>query len=299
MTCCAPLSLAGADPRDGMVRLAGGAFTMGSDAFYREERPARPARVDPFWIDPTPVTNADFARFVALTGYVTVAERPPRREDYPDADSALLVPGSLVFVQPGRPVSLRDPRAWWAYLPGADWRHPQGPGSSLAGLDDHPVVQVAWEDARAYAAWAGKALPTEAEWEFAAKGGRDGIYPWGDELAPGGRHMANTWQGRFPFENTGEDGFDRTSPVRAFPPNGYGLFDMAGNAWEWTVTPYAAGGATPSCCQAGAGVRQRVVKGGSHLCAPAHCHRFRPAARQGEDVDTGTSHIGFRCVIRD
>lgn len=287
-------------PREEMVRISGGDFVMGSDRFYREERPARPARVDPFWIDRTPVTNAAFARFVAATGYVTVAELQPLAEDYPDADPALLVPGSLVFVQPQGPVGLRDARAWWAYLPGADWRHPHGPGSDLTGLDDHPVVQVAWEDAVAFARWAGKDLPTEAEWEFAARGGlHDAIYPWGDDATPGGRHMANTWQGRFPFENTAEDGFDRTSPVGSFPANGYGLYDMAGNVWEWTETPYTLGAGRPACCQAsGAGARQRVVKGGSHLCAPSYCHRFRPSARQGEDVDTATSHIGFRCVIR-
>jgi len=288
----------------GMVWIPGGAFLMGSDRFYREERPAKPAVVDGFWMDAGPVTNAHYARFVAATGYMTVAERQPDPAMYPDADPALLAPGSLVFRKPARPVSLRNNLAWWSYAPGACWRAPQGPGSSVDGLADHPVVHVAYEDALAYAAWAGKALPTEAEWEFAARGGLDGaVYAWGDDPAPGGRIMANTWQGRFPWENLAEDGFEGTSPVGAFPPNGYGLLDVTGNVWEWTSSLY---GPTPdagetACCRAPvqtSQIEQRVVKGGSHLCAPNFCLRYRPSARQGEAVDSATTHIGFRCIIR-
>lgn len=288
-----------------MVWIPGGTFSMGSDRFYREERPVRPATVSGFWIDPYLVTNADFARFVAATGYVTVAERQPQAEMYPDADPELLVPGSLVFRKPPGPVSLRNNLAWWAYVPGANWRAPQGPGSSIEGLDDHPVVQVCFEDAAAYAAWAGKDLPTEAEWEFAARGGLEGaIYPWGDEPMPEGRIMANTWQGQFPWENTAEDGYEGTSPIGIFPPNGYGLHDVVGNVWEWTTSLYGPSpdaGADRACCHAptlNGAIEQRVVKGGSHLCAPNFCLRYRPSARQGEAVDSATTHIGFRCILR-
>jgi formylglycine-generating enzyme len=289
--------------REDMVFIPGGSFLMGSNAFYREERPVRSETVDGFWIDRFPVTNAEFARFVAATGYVTFSERVPTQEMYPDAAPEFLVPGSLVFVKPPRPVSLRDHRAWWAYVPGANWRHPNGPNSSLLHKDKHPVVHVAYEDAHAYAEWAGKELPDEAQWEFAARGGLEGAaYPWGDAANPEGRYMANTWQGRFPFENLAEDGFEGTSPVDAFPPNGFGLHDMAGNVWEWTSSLYSPqGGADKSCCQR-ADVdpqsQQMVVKGGSHLCAPNYCLRFRPAARQGETRDSSTCHIGFRCVMR-
>jgi formylglycine-generating enzyme required for sulfatase activity len=255
-------------------------------------------------MDIHPVTNADFRKFVDATGYVSYSERPPNPAMYPDADPALLVPGSLVFVKPDRPVSLRNNLVWWEYRPGADWRHPEGPDSSIAGRDDHPVVHVAYEDALAYAAWCGKALPTEAEWEFAARGGLEGkAYPWGDAANPEGRFLANTWQGQFPHENLAEDGYEGTSPVDAFPPNGYGLFDMVGNVWEWTSSPYDAVPDQPpqSCCHPNAGddrsVR-RVVKGGSHLCAPNYCLRYRPSARQGETVDSSTCHIGFRCIVR-
>jgi len=285
-----------------MAWLPGGSFTMGSDKFYSEERPAHRERVAGFWMDRHLVTNAEYAQFVAATGYVTVAERPPKREDYPDADAGLLVPGSAVFMPPSHPVSLRDHRAWWSYVPGACWNHPLGPDSTIAGLDDHPVVQIAYEDAWAYAQWAGKEIPTEAEWEYAAKGGLETIYPWGDESNPNGQFMANTWQGRFPWENTREDGFERTSPVGYFPPNEYGLFDVVGNVWEWTSTIYTTAARSSSCCHStdkpDDRLLQLVVKGGSHLCAHNYCLRYRPAARQGETLDTATSHIGFRCIVR-
>jgi sulfatase modifying factor 1 len=287
-----------------MVWIPGGIFLMGSNAFYREERPARFESVVGYWIDRYPVTNAEFRCFVDATGFITFSERVPLAQMYPDATPELLVPGSLVFVKPRHPVSLRDHRAWWAYVPGANWRQPNGPDSSIALKDTHPVVHVTHEDARAYAAWVGKELPTEVEWEFAARGGLEGAtYPWGDAANPEGRFMANTWQGLFPFENLVEDGYEGTSPVDAFPANGYGLHDMVGNAWEWTVSPFAANsGAEKSCCHRD-DLDPRstliVVKGGSHLCAPNYCLRYRPAARQGETTDTSTCHIGFRCVVRD
>ena len=291
--------------RGSMIWIPGGDFVMGSNKFYREERPARAARVDGFWIEPHPVTNAEFCEFVRATGYVTTSERMPDPAMYPDADPEFLVPGSLVFTKPDVPVDLRDYRAWWAYVPGADWRHPEGPESNIDDRWDHPVVHVAFEDVVAYAGWAGKSLPTEAEWEFAARGGlQDATYAWGEEFAPQGRAMANIWQGRFPFENLAEDGYDGTSPVGAFPANGYGLYDMIGNVWEWTASAYAMPGAAsdkPSCCQAKESndrTANRVVKGGSHLCAPNYCLRYRPAARQSQTLDTSTTHIGFRCVVR-
>lgn len=289
-----------------MVRIESGIFHMGSEEHYPEEAPVHTRSVEAFWIDRTPVTNVEFARFVAVTRYVTLAERQPRAEDFPDADPDLLVPGSLVFDKPDAAADPEDGLAWWSYVPGASWRCPQGPGSSLEGLDDHPVVHIAFEDALAYATWAGKDLPTEAEWEFAARGGLDRAeFAWGDELVPGGKHMANTWQGRFPVENTAEDGYAGTSPVGAFPVNGYGLYDMIGNVWEWTNSHYRASHAEPrpsACCTAvaRAGTAElKVLKGGSHLCAPSYCRRYRPAARQSQSIDTSSSHIGFRCVLRD
>jgi formylglycine-generating enzyme len=287
-----------------MVRVPGGSFVMGSDKFYREERPARRALVEEFWMDSHPVTNAMFGEFAAATGYLTLAERTPDRASYPAADPELLVPGSLVFSKPAQPVSLRDYRAWWAYVPGASWRHPEGPESSLAGRERHPVVHVSHEDARAYADWAGKSLPTEAEWEFAARGGLDGAsYPWGDEFAPEGQLLANIWLGRFPWENLKEQGSQGTSPVQAFPANGFGLYDVVGNVWEWTASPFgdeAPAAGSPCCVSAGeaASSSRWVVKGGSHLCAPNFCLRYRPAARQGQTSDTSTGHIGFRCIVR-
>ena len=296
-------------------------FLMGSNDFYPEERPAHRVTVDGFWMDAHLVTNSEFCRFVGATGYVTVAERPPDPSDYPGVDPAWLVPGSLVFRQPLRPVSLNEPRNWWAYVPGASWQHPHGPSSSLDGREDHPVVHVAYADAEAYAAWAGKALPTEAEWECAARGRLEGaVYVWGDEFAPGRRILANTWLGEFPWQSLKPGGRVDTSPVGSFPANGYGLYDMAGNVWEWTsdyFTPRHPDDVAKACCvprnprvesakqsyaaseaagQPDVHIPRKVVKGGSHLCAPNYCWRYRPAARQGEASDTSTSHIGFRCV---
>ena len=291
--------------RGNMIWVPGGSFLMGSNNFYPEERPVRPESVRGFWMDPHPVTNAEFRQFVAATGYISFSERLPDSAAYPNADPSLLVPGSLVFRKPRGPVGLRDYRAWWEYAPGADWQHPEGPDSTLDGRDDYPVVHVAYEDACAYADWAGKALPIESEWEFAARGGLEGAtYAWGEEFAPEGRAMANTWQGRFPWENLKVDGYEGTSPVGAFPANGYGLYDMIGNVWEWTASSFTlrrAENIKKSCCTpdgSGEHIARQVVKGGSHLCAPNYCLRYRPAARQGEAVDTSACHIGFRCVLR-
>lgn len=288
---------------ENMVRVPGGSFLMGSDKFYREERPVRRASVEPFWMDRHPVTNAEFDRFVRATNYVTLAERAPEAAAYPDADPELLVPGSLVFRKPPSPVSLSDHRAWWSYVPGASWRHPYGPESSWSGREDHPVVHVSYEDANAYAAWARKSLPSEAEWEFAARGGLEqATYPWGDDFAPGGELMANIWIGRFPWENLKPAEVELTCPVGSFPPNRYGLHDVVGNVWEWTTSLFDLNGAAASSCCSGVETNsanlRRVVKGGSHLCAPNYCLRYRPAARQGQATDTSTSHIGFRCVAR-
>ncbi|HEV7325168.1 MAG TPA: formylglycine-generating enzyme family protein [Bosea sp. (in: a-proteobacteria)] len=305
---------------DGMVRVEGGAFRMGSDKHYAEEAPSHRVSVDSFWIDTTPVTNAQFRAFVEATGYVTFAEIPPDPKDYPGALPHMLQPGSLMFNPPMHPVDLRDWSQWWTFKFGATWRKPYGAGSSIKGLDDHPVVHVAYRDAEAYAAWAGKALPTEAEWEFAAWGGlEDAEFAWGDELTPEGRHMANTWQGNFPHENSKEDGWARTSPVRSYPANGYGLYDMIGNVWEWTTDFWSVrhqADAPKACCvpqnprggpeaesydprQPHILIPRKVLKGGSHLCAPSYCRRYRPAARHAEPVDTSTSHVGFRCVVRE
>ena len=304
----------------GMVWIPGGTFRMGSDSHYAEEAPAHSVRVDAFWIDRTPVTNRQFREFVKATGYVTSAEIAPDPRDYPGALPNMLRPGSLVFNPPKQPVDdMRDWSQWWAFKFGANWRRPSGPHSSLSGLNDHPVVHVAYSDALAYAKWAGKDLPTEAEWEFAARGGLDGSeFAWGDEFTPGGKQMANTWQGAFPNENRKLDGYDRTSPVTAFPPNGYGVYDMIGNVWEWTGdwfsarhtadTPKACcipenprGGreaASYDACNPSVRIPRKVVKGGSQLCAPNYCRRYRPAARHAQPIDTGMSHVGFRCVVR-
>lgn len=302
-----------------MTWVPGGEFLMGSDDFYPEERPVRRVAVDGLWMDERPVTAGEFRRFVRETGYVTVAERPLEPEDYPDADPELLVPGSLVFRRTEGPVPLDDYRNWWEYVPGAHWKRPGGPGTTINGRDRHPVVHVAFEDAEAYAAWAGKELPTEAEWERAARGGLEGAaFVWGDEQFPDGKPVANTWQGRFPWENLKLDGHEGTSPVGSFAPNGYGLYDIAGNVWEWTLDFFSQaepGEAQRPCCvprnprvtspkgsyalgEPGERIPRRVIKGGSHLCAPNYCLRYRPAARQAEAVDTSTGHIGFRCVVR-
>jgi formylglycine-generating enzyme required for sulfatase activity len=302
-----------------MVWIAGGTFRMGSDHHYREERPAHRVRVDGFWMDRTPVTNREFRRFVQATRYVTFAEIPPDPKDYPGALPHLLKGGSLVFQPPRRAVDLRDWSQWWQFKCGAYWWRPHGPGSSLAGLEEHPVVHIAYRDAEAYAQWAGKELPTEAEWEFAARGGLEGAeFAWGDEFTPAGRYMANTWQGEFPHENSRADGYSRTSPVTAFPPNGYGLYDMIGNVWEWTTDWYSARhqvSRSPCCLaenprggpevasydnsQPNIRIPRKVLKGGSHLCAPNYCRRYRPAARHAQAVDTSTTHIGFRCINRE
>jgi sulfatase modifying factor 1 len=286
-----------------MTLIRGGTFRMGSEDFYPEESPVHEVEVGDFWIDEHPVTAAEFRRFVRETGYVTVAERPLDPDDYPDADPELLVPGSLVFRMTPGPVPLNDVRSWWAYVPGAFWKRPGGPGTTINGRDHHPVVQVAYEDAETYAAWAGKELPTEAEWEYAARGGLHGAaFAWGDEHFPGGKPMANTWQGEFPWQNVNADGFEGTSPVGSFSPNGYGLYDMCGNVWEWTTGAFTSNHAQSPCCAPdllpGERFPRKVIKGGSHLCAPNYCLRYRPAARQGETIDTSTSHIGFRCIVR-
>lgn len=307
------------DPARNMIWIPGGTFRMGSADFYPEERPVHRVTVDGFLIDEHPVTVEEFRRFVKSTGYVTVAERPLDPAEYPDADPALLVPGSLVFHRTPGPVDLRDYRNWWAYVPGASWQHPNGPGSDWRGRERHPVTHVAYQDAESYAAWAGKELPTEAEWEFAARGGLDGaVYAWGDEFAPDGRQMANSWQGQFPWQNLVTDGYEGTSPVGSFPANGYGLQDSTGNVWEWTCDYFTArhpAEATSACCAPrnprvsspastkiatgpGSQLPRKVIKGGSHLCAPNYCLRYRPAARQGEAIDSATCHLGFRCVIR-
>ena len=309
-----------------MVWVPGGAFLMGSNEFYPEEMPVHIARIGEFWMDEHPVTVAEFRRFIKATGHITMAETTPDPTDFPAAEPAQLVPGSLVFTPPDRPVPLDDFRRWWSWVPGAQWRHPEGPGSTLHGLEQHPVTHVAYPDALAYAEWAGKALPTEAEWEFAARGGLEGAtYAWGDEFAPRGRMMANTWQGAFPVHNDLLDGYARTSPVGKFPPNGYGLIDITGNVWEWTSDDYTSSHAPAddtseavqpapdpaSCCgpqleptsaqsaqHEASTLSTKVIKGGSHLCAPNYCLRYRPAARQSQTTDTSTSHLGFRCIVR-
>jgi formylglycine-generating enzyme required for sulfatase activity len=303
----------------GMVWVPGGMFGMGSNDHYPEEAPVHSVAVDGFWIDRAPVTNSDFHKFVTATRYVTFAELKPDPKDYPGALPHMLRAGSLVFTPPSHEVDLHDWGQWWQFKFGANWRRPYGPRSSIAALHDHPVVHVAYRDAEAYARWAGKELPTEAEWEFAARGGLDGAeFAWGDEFTPDGRYMANTWQGAFPHENLKTDGYERTSPVGAFRPNGYGLYDMIGNVWEWTTdwySPRHEADVEKPCCipqnprggredasndpsQPEIRIPRKVLKGGSHLCAPNYCRRYRPAARHAEPVDTSTSHVGFRCIVR-
>ena len=298
----------------GMVWIAGGEFDQGSDEeMFRDARPVHHVSVDGFWMDATEVTNAEFKRFADETKYVTVAERVPRAEDYPGALPDMLVPGSVVFSPPKKAVPLNDHFQWWNYVKGASWRHPEGPGSSLAKRMDHPVVHIAFEDAQAYAKWAEKRLPTEAEWEFAARGGLAGKkYPWGDEFRPRGKFMANTFQGHFPERNTAEDGYVATNPVKAFPANAYGLYGMAGNVWEWVSDWYRPdyygrlastggtarnpGGPPDSFDPSEPGVQKRVQKGGSFLCTDQYCARYMPGGRGKGAPDTGTNHLGFRLV---
>ncbi len=308
----------------GMVWISGGEFVMGTNVadVPPNERPAHPVSVDGFWMDATDVTNAEFEKFVAATGYVTTAERMPDWEEIktqlppgtPRPDASVLVPGSLVFTPPDHAVPLKDMSGWWTWRPGASWRHPEGPGSDLKNRANHPVVQVSWDDAVAYAKWAGKRLPTEAEWEFAARGGlKEKRFGWGDEVHPDGKFMANTWTGEFPHRNTAADGFAGTSPVKSFPANGYGLYDMAGNVWQWCGDLYRAdafeGCGKKGCCTNPTGPEasfnparevtgsvEHVTKGGSFLCSPSYCEGYRPSARRGVPPDTGSAHVGFRCV---
>ncbi|WP_061963487.1 formylglycine-generating enzyme family protein [Demequina aurantiaca] len=329
-----------------MVHIPGGEFSMGSHDFYPDERPIHRVCVSDFLLDAHPVTNTQFAEFVESTGYVTVAERPMDPALYPGVDPTALVPGSLAFTPTSGPVDLTDWRQWWSWEKGAQWRHPFGPDSGIEDRSDHPVLHVCFEDAQAYATWAGKRLPTEAEFEYAARGGLDGAtYAWGEEVHPDGKLMANNWQGKFPYLNTGAEGWVGTSPVGTFPANPFGLVDMIGNTWEWTSSYYtpshrAAAGdqapttgpsanllsppaTTPASADAGAGeagcgdgctcgpsdarlasasaepgseIPRRVLKGGSHLCAPEYCLRYRPAARSPQAEDSGTTHISFRCA---
>ena len=304
----------------GMQWIPGGTFRMGADRSYPEEAPVHSVTVSGFWMDAHTVINDEFAAFVQATSYRTLAERPIDPALYPGAQPGLLKPGSALFLMPTGDVDMRDIHSRWVYVPGANWRHPDGPDSTLDGRAQEPVVHVAFEDAAAYAAWAGKELPTEAEWEFAARGGLDGVvFCWGDEFRPGGRYMANTWQGPFPFQDAGADGFVGRAPVGCFPPNGYGLYDMAGNVWEWTADWYSPRHHPPEvasrCCvprnprgsaealsydpeQPVVRIPRKVIKGGSYLCAPNYCRRYRPAARYPHAIDTSTCHIGFRCIVR-
>jgi len=304
-----------------MIWIPGKTFMMGSDlAQYPEEGPPHSVTVDGFWIDKYTVTVDEYRQFVRETGYKTVAERSPDPAEYPDVDPAVLVPGSMVFQKATGPVPLNNIANWWSWVPGACWKHPEGPRSNVSKRGKHPVVHVAWEDVQAYATWAGKDLPTEAEWELAARGGLDGkMFPWGDDERPRNRIMTNHWQGEFPRVNLKQDGYEGTAPVGMFPPNGYGLHDVAGNVWEWTsdfFTSRHPDAVTHACCvptnprvvspdgsydlsDPGAShIPRRVIKGGSHLCAPNYCLRYRPAARQPQMVETGMAHIGFRCVVR-
>lgn len=307
---------------EGMVWIPGGQFEMGSDGvndslcelpgLTQDCLPIHPVIVDGFWMDRTEVTNEQFAKFVAATGYVTVAERKPTPEEFPTAPPENLVAGSVVFTPAAHPVALDNFLQWWDYVPGANWRHPRGPESNLAGREKYPVVQIAYEDAVAYATWAGKRLPTEAEWEFAARGGlAQKRYAWGDELRPDGKWMANIWEGRFPVKDSGEDGFAGLAPVAQFPANGYGLYDVAGNVWEWTSDWYrpdyyaqvaATGvahnprGPVSPYDPAEPTEKKRVLRGGSFLCTDQYCTRYMVGTRGKGEVSSGSDHLGFRCV---
>jgi formylglycine-generating enzyme required for sulfatase activity len=303
-------------PPPDMVWIPGGTFFMGSDKHYPEETPVHEVTVEGFWMDKFTVTNEDFACFVQATGYVTLAERPANPANYPGAKPELLQPSSVVFRKPAFRVDLRNHYNWWAYIPGANWRHPEGPDTLLKDRSRHPVVHIAFEDAEAYAKWVGKELPTEAEWEFAARGGLDhATFAWGEEFAPEGKQMANTWQGEFPWQNTRKDGYEGLAPVGQFPANSYGLFDVIGNVWEWTSDWYGPHHAAQTCCGGTVPERRtqeesydpqmpdiriprKVIKGGSYLCAPNYCRRYRPAARMAQPVDTSTCHVGFRLIVR-
>jgi formylglycine-generating enzyme required for sulfatase activity len=312
------------DLTNSMVWIPGGTFWMGSDNGRSDEQPVHRVSLDGFWIDRKPVSNAEFAKFVAATGYVTIAERKPEAKDFPGVPEEKLVAGAAVFSPPTlrevneqrakeglaavTEVPLDDPWIWWKYVAGANWRHPQGPGSDISQLQNHPVVQVSWIDAMAYAKWAGKALPTEAQFEYAERGGLDRQpYAWGSQLTQNGKWMANTWQGQFPLQNKASDGFSGTSPVGAFPPNGFGLYDMSGNVWQWCADWYRpdyysqAPAKNPAGPDSGfdpdePGVAKRVVRGGSFLCTDQYCSGYRAAARMKSSPDTGLSNTGFRCV---
>lgn len=311
------------DKHENMVIIPGGKFLMGSEDFYPEEKPVHEVMVDSFLMDKYTVTNAQYKKFTDETGYVTIAERPLNPDDYPGAPAENLVPGSMLFQKREGPVDLSNYVNWWAWVPGTDWKHPKGPDTSTEGIEDHPVVHIAYEDALTYANWAGKELPSEAEWEFAARGGLSGKkFIWGNDDEQLTNPRANTWQGEFPWENLLIDKYEGTSPVGSFEPNGFGLFDMAGNVWEWTSDWYVrnldeTAESFKSCCTPAVNPRitlpggsydprqpqfkipRKVVKGGSHLCAPNYCLRYRPSARQPQMIDTGMSHIGFRCIIRN
>jgi sulfatase modifying factor 1 len=312
----------GKETSPGMVWVPGGTFVMGTDEdeAYDHERPAHQVKIDGFWMDETEVTNEQFKTFVEATGYLTVAERKPRWEDLkkqsppgtPPPPDTLMVAGALVFNPPKQPVMLHDYSQWWKWLPGADWKHPDGPGSNLEGRSHFPVIHIAYEDAQAYCEWAGKRLPTEAEWEFASRAGAEQQrYAWGNELKYNGKFMANTFQGSFPNFNSGEDGFEKLSPVKSFPPNAFGLYDMIGNVWEWTSDWYHVGYFKQLASnKVSVNPRgpdkwydpnepyaiKRVSKGGSFLCADDYCINYRPSARQGTSFDSGMSNLGFRCV---
>lgn len=312
-----PVGQPTAEGPPGMVWIGGGEFWMGSDdPEFRDAAPVHLVRVDGFWMDATEVTNSAFAAFVEATGYVTIAEQTPRAEDFPGAPPENLVAGSVVFAPPAHEVPLDSHFRWWTYVKGANWRHPEGPSSEITGRERHPVVHIAWPDAVAYCEWAGKRLPTEAEWERAARGGLDRKpYIWGDDFRPGGALAANTFQGRFPHSNDSEDGFAGTAPVGSFPPNAFGVHDMAGNVWEWCSDWYrpdvfairAAGrrlienplGPPDSLDPSEPGVAKRVMKGGSYLCTDQYCSRYKPGGRGKGEPDTGTSHVGFRAVMTE